>query len=198
MSRQSLEDLLKTVGNPVTMLRNSQVGAYVYPVVPAEYSNWRDELSYERPGLWTVDLGGKVTRLTDDLYHHSSPAFSPDGKYLAYVRGFGTDLVIRQKLDHGGPRDLFIRPVAGGEPVNLTASWDLEAGAPRWSPDSAYLYFTAGIGGAVHLELGHVIGARDQGAEAVDHGATRHPAAWNRVVRAVRLEADLRRSERGG
>ena len=25
------------------MLRNSQVGAYVYPVVPAEYSNWRDE-----------------------------------------------------------------------------------------------------------------------------------------------------------
>jgi vanillate/3-O-methylgallate O-demethylase len=43
MSRQSLEDLLKTVGNPVTMLRNSRVGAYVYPVVPAEYSNWRDE-----------------------------------------------------------------------------------------------------------------------------------------------------------
>jgi vanillate/3-O-methylgallate O-demethylase len=25
------------------MLRNSQIGAYVYPVVPAEYSNWRDE-----------------------------------------------------------------------------------------------------------------------------------------------------------
>jgi vanillate/3-O-methylgallate O-demethylase len=43
MSRQSLEDLLKTVGNPVNMLRNSRIGAYVYPVVPAEYSNWRDE-----------------------------------------------------------------------------------------------------------------------------------------------------------
>ena len=25
------------------MLRNSQIGAYVYPVVPAEYTNWRDE-----------------------------------------------------------------------------------------------------------------------------------------------------------
>ena len=25
------------------MLRNSQIGAYVYPVVPTEYSNWRDE-----------------------------------------------------------------------------------------------------------------------------------------------------------
>jgi vanillate/3-O-methylgallate O-demethylase len=43
MSNQSLEDLLKTAGNPVPMLRNSQIGAYVYPVVPPEYSNWRDE-----------------------------------------------------------------------------------------------------------------------------------------------------------
>jgi len=40
---QSLEDLLQKVGNPATMLRNSQIGAYVYPVVPNEYTNWRDE-----------------------------------------------------------------------------------------------------------------------------------------------------------
>ena len=43
MSEKSLEDLLQTAGDPVTMLRNSQIGAYVYPVVPTEYSNWRDE-----------------------------------------------------------------------------------------------------------------------------------------------------------
>jgi len=43
VSRQSLEDLLQAVENPVALLRNSQIGAYVYPVVPAEYSNWRDE-----------------------------------------------------------------------------------------------------------------------------------------------------------
>jgi vanillate/3-O-methylgallate O-demethylase len=43
MSQQSLEALLQTVGNPVNMLRNSQIGAYVYPVVPSEYTNWRDE-----------------------------------------------------------------------------------------------------------------------------------------------------------
>ena len=43
MSRQSLEDVLRTAGNPVTLLRNSQIGAYVYPVVPAEFTNWRDE-----------------------------------------------------------------------------------------------------------------------------------------------------------
>src|SRR4051812_44103076 len=43
VSIQSLEDLLKTVSNPVDLLRNSQTGPYVYPVVPPEYTNWRDE-----------------------------------------------------------------------------------------------------------------------------------------------------------
>jgi vanillate/3-O-methylgallate O-demethylase len=43
MGQQSLEDVLKAAGNPAQMLRNSQIGAYVYPVVPSEYSNWRDE-----------------------------------------------------------------------------------------------------------------------------------------------------------
>jgi len=43
MSQRSLEDLLQSVGNPVDMLRNSQIGAYVYPVVQPEYTNWRDE-----------------------------------------------------------------------------------------------------------------------------------------------------------
>jgi vanillate/3-O-methylgallate O-demethylase len=43
MTRQSLEQKLKSTANPVHMLRNSQIGAYVYPVVPAEFTNWRDE-----------------------------------------------------------------------------------------------------------------------------------------------------------
>ena len=43
MKHRSLEELLSAAGNPVSMLRNSQVGAYVYPVVPGEFSNWRDE-----------------------------------------------------------------------------------------------------------------------------------------------------------
>ena len=43
MAQRSFEDVLKSAGNPVDLLRNSQIGAYVYPVVPSEYSNWRDE-----------------------------------------------------------------------------------------------------------------------------------------------------------
>ena len=59
MKEKSLEDLLQTVGNPVNMLRNSQIGAYVYPVVPYEYSNWRDE-----------QLAWRETAVLFDQSHH--------------------------------------------------------------------------------------------------------------------------------
>lgn len=43
MAYKNLEEKLKASGNPVDMLRNSQIGAYVYPVVAPEFTNWRDE-----------------------------------------------------------------------------------------------------------------------------------------------------------
>jgi dipeptidyl aminopeptidase/acylaminoacyl peptidase len=110
-----------------------------------------DELAYSRSDLFVVDLDGELTRLTDDGYTYSGVGFSPDGRWISYVRAFGTDFIIDRKLDHGGPRDLYVRPADGGEPVNLTAEWDLDPGTPMWSPDSRHMYFTTGIGGATHL-----------------------------------------------
>jgi len=43
MAYKSLEEKINAVGSPVEMARNSQIGPYVYPAVPAEFSNWRDE-----------------------------------------------------------------------------------------------------------------------------------------------------------
>ena len=43
MSAKTLEEVIEAAGNPVEMLRNSQIGAYVYPVVAPEFSNWRSE-----------------------------------------------------------------------------------------------------------------------------------------------------------
>ena len=115
---------------------------------------WREPLLYSRSDIWTVTLEGqtpRLTQLTKDGYNYSDLEYSPDGVYLSYARTFGTDMVIQQKLNHGGPRDLFVRPNAGGEPINLTAKWDLEPGNSRWSADSKFLYFTAATGGESHL-----------------------------------------------
>ncbi|HEY8268642.1 MAG TPA: aminomethyl transferase family protein [Xanthobacteraceae bacterium] len=43
MSYKNLEEKIQAVGDTVSMLRNSQIGAYVYPVVAPEFTNWRDE-----------------------------------------------------------------------------------------------------------------------------------------------------------
>jgi vanillate/3-O-methylgallate O-demethylase len=40
---KNLEEAIKASDNIVAMMRNSQIGAYVYPVVAPEFSNWRDE-----------------------------------------------------------------------------------------------------------------------------------------------------------
>jgi len=43
MTPKNLEEAIQAAGSPVELLRNSQMGPNVYPVIPAEYSNWRAE-----------------------------------------------------------------------------------------------------------------------------------------------------------
>jgi vanillate/3-O-methylgallate O-demethylase len=64
MSQQNLESLLKSAGNPVKMLRNSQLGAYVYPVVPGEFSNWRDEQAAWRDSAVLFDQSHHMAEMT--------------------------------------------------------------------------------------------------------------------------------------
>jgi vanillate/3-O-methylgallate O-demethylase len=77
MKEKSLEDLLQSAGNPVTLLRDSQIAAYVYPVVPQEYSNWRDEQR-----AW------RETAVLFDQSHHMANVYveGPDAlKMLTYL-----------------------------------------------------------------------------------------------------------------
>lgn len=64
MSKQSLEELLKTAGNSVNLLRNSQLGAYVYPVVPTEFSNWRSEQRAWRETAVLFDQSHHMAEIT--------------------------------------------------------------------------------------------------------------------------------------
>src|SRR5262245_32914853 len=59
--------------------------------------------------LWVADLDGKnPRRLTSDLGVESNPAFSPDGKTIAF------------SAQYDGNTDVFTIPTAGGSPTRLT------------------------------------------------------------------------------
>jgi vanillate/3-O-methylgallate O-demethylase len=64
MKHPNLESLLRSVGDPVRMLRNSQIGAYVYPVVPTEFSNWRSEQQAWREGAVLFDQSHHMAEIT--------------------------------------------------------------------------------------------------------------------------------------
>jgi vanillate/3-O-methylgallate O-demethylase len=64
MSDRSLEQALQEAGSAVTLARNSQLGPYVYPAVPGEFSNWRDEQVSWREGCALFDQTHHMTDLT--------------------------------------------------------------------------------------------------------------------------------------
>src|SRR5712691_3551916 len=64
MSYQSLEEALQTVGSPVELLRNSQIGPYAFPVVRAEFTNWRDEQVAWRETCALFDQSHHMTDLS--------------------------------------------------------------------------------------------------------------------------------------
>src|SRR5262245_44323387 len=64
MTYSNLEELLQAAGDPVELVRNSQIGPYIYPAVPAEFSNWRDEQRAWRESCALFDQSHHMT----DLY----------------------------------------------------------------------------------------------------------------------------------
>lgn len=81
MAAKSLQDVLDNAGNTVDLLRNSQIGAYIYPVVPSEFTNWRRE---QRAWRETVVLY--------DQSHHMVNLFveGPDAIKLVADTGINT------------------------------------------------------------------------------------------------------------
>jgi dipeptidyl aminopeptidase/acylaminoacyl peptidase len=87
-----------------------------------------------RGQLWLVPTdGGAEPRQLTVGWRDSAPRYSPDGRWLAFLRS----------VKDGKPQ-VVVLPTGGGEPVVLS-DHPLGASAPVWSPDSTRLAYTSRV-----------------------------------------------------
>lgn len=81
--------------------------------------------------IWTMhDDGTDPVRLTDATSEDTMPAWSPDGKRLAFVS------------NRGGNRDVWLMNTDGGQLENITRS-EADEWTPAWSPDGTAIAFSS-------------------------------------------------------
>ena len=83
--------------------------------------------------LWEMTIGHDPVALTSSPWAKATPAWSPDGKYLAYAS------------DDGGPMAIFIRNLETGATRRLTAPFTGAQAKLAWSPDGKKIAFESAL-----------------------------------------------------
>jgi dipeptidyl aminopeptidase/acylaminoacyl peptidase len=102
--------------------------------------------------IWVVaadntDKGAHLTQVTTGPGEDRSPAWSPDGKWIAY------STQLDPSLFQYATKHLAVAPSSGGEAKVLTKWLDRMVSNPHFSPDGKSVYFIADDDGAQHLCL---------------------------------------------
>ena len=95
----------------------------------------------QRSHLYLCELASKkVDALTPGAFDEESPAWSPDGKRIAFIRRHGDG-----DVDKAPNRDLFVVEArAGAQPARLTTTTAEETGRVAWSPDGSSIAYLLG------------------------------------------------------
>ncbi|HLG99034.1 MAG TPA: S9 family peptidase [Bryobacteraceae bacterium] len=110
------------------------------------------DLEYQRSELLVVDVAsGALRDLVNKPGEWGRPAVSPDGKLVAFT-GYPDSNKTHTVAD------LYVVPLAGGEPRKISGNYDRDPVNLRWAADSSSIYFDAEDHGSRNVQLASVSG----------------------------------------
>lgn len=118
---------IQRLGNPVVSPDGSRI------VAPVTRFDMKEDKAYTDLWIWNADGSGERA-FTTHVGNEGSPAFSPDGRFIAFTA---------QREDDKAPQ-LYVMPVDGGEARRLTT---LATGvqSPKWFADGRRLAFVSRV-----------------------------------------------------
>jgi len=105
--------------------------------------------------IFAVDLRGEVRQITQTKGCEHEPAWSPDGKWIAYTATKRDVTTIDSVAED---THVWVISAAGGAGRELTEKLDRRARSPRWSPLGGAILFLAGNAGQTVLYSVNVTG----------------------------------------
>ncbi len=138
----NLQSKIDAAGSPVELLRNSQIGSYIYPVVPADFQNWIKEQQ-----AW------RTTAVLYDQSHHMDNVFLKGSDAIKLISDTAINSVAVFPVDRAKQ---YVPTTASGHVIGdgiLFREAEDEYVYVGRAPASNWLAYHAATGGYSNLDL---------------------------------------------
>lgn len=170
---QNLTEAIAAAGSPVELLRNSQIGSYIYPVVPADFQNWIKEQK-----AW------RETAVLYDQSHHMDNVFLTGSDAIKLISDTAINSTANFPVDKAKQ---YVPTTASGHVIGdgiLFREGEDEYVYVGRAPASNWLMYHAETGGYQNLDV--VVDRRSNSRPYGDAVSRRYyrfqiqgPAAWS-------------------
>jgi dipeptidyl aminopeptidase/acylaminoacyl peptidase len=128
--------------------------------------NW--EYETRDSDIFSVNLSGELTQITNDPGAEYSPTVSPNGKFIAYIETDGEKLAYRN-------RHLMVKSLTGKWQKNLSADIDNSLSNLHWKENSQGVYYQMAERGSVTVGYTDMQGSHKKLLEGLGGGSMGRP-----------------------
>jgi TolB protein len=151
----------------MTAMPNTTMGVFILSLSDSGYNHL---FAYSPESL-------SLTRITADPWDDITPAFSPDGNWVAF------------SSRRNGYWDLYVLDLHVGTLVRMTDTLEYD-GAPCWSPDGAWLTYESYVAGSLKIFIRSVTDTTQAPIQLTSGSSSDHSPVWSPQGRQIAFISD--------